>query len=63
MWVKVIVKETEAEFSVEPKGEYVGQRGVFEVRLGSNIRADLTYLQARDLFLSLQEALTIGVEE
>jgi hypothetical protein len=63
MWMRVTLNETDADISVEPKSEYVGQRGGYVVRLGSNTKIDLTYLQARELFLSLQDALTLGAEE
>jgi len=63
MWLGVTVNDSDPVISVEPKTEYVGQRGGFVLRLGSNVKADLTYQQARELFLSLQDALTLGVEE
>jgi hypothetical protein len=63
MWMRVTLNETDADISVEPKSEYVGQRGGYVVRLGSNTKIDLTYPQARELFLSLQDALTLGAEE
>jgi len=63
MWIRMVSKEIDAEISVEPKTEYVGQRGGYVLHFGSSTKIDITYPQARELFLSLQDALTLGVEE